>query len=161
MAQLQESSRDAVRGLTWTQILEMRDAGMAFGCHGIHHLNLALASDDVVRGEATTSKQRLEERLGADVTLFAYPFGKPKHHFTARTSDIVASCGFHLAATTTFGRVRPTTDPMALPRIAVTMDSVEMLQAKVKGKLDLIGTYQRRTPSWAARVISPETTATS
>lgn len=161
MARLQGSSLEDVASLTWEQVVEMRDAGMAFGCHGVNHLNLAQADDGVVREEAMTAKQRLEERLGSQVTLFAYPFGKPKQHFSRRTTAIIASCGFHLAATTTFGRVRPTTDPMALPRIAITMDPLEMFEAKVRGRLDLIGTYQRHTPGWITRAISPDASATS
>jgi peptidoglycan/xylan/chitin deacetylase (PgdA/CDA1 family) len=161
MAHLQGSSTDDVRGLSWEQVRELRDAGMRFGCHGINHVNLAAADDAEVRREATTAKEELERRLGTTVTLFAYPFGKPKHHYTERTSRIIASCGFHLAGTTTFGRVRATTDPLALPRISVTMDPIDMLRAKVEGKLDLVGTYQRHTPRWAARIISPGTSTTS
>jgi peptidoglycan/xylan/chitin deacetylase (PgdA/CDA1 family) len=157
IAELQGASAEEVTGLSWDQMLEMRDAGMTFGSHGLHHTNLALADDQTVGHEARASKDRLEEKLGTDVHAFAYPFGKPKHHFTKRTMQLVASCGYRIGATVNFRRVRSTDDPMAIPRFAVEMDSVEMLEAKVKGKLDLIGMYQQYAPAWAGRIISPET----
>jgi peptidoglycan/xylan/chitin deacetylase (PgdA/CDA1 family) len=160
MATLQGVPPDEVAGLSWGHVLEMRDAGMTFGSHGVNHLNLAQAKDLTVTYEARTSKDRLEEKLGKEVTCFAYPFGKPKHHFTARTMRLVKSCGYEMAGTTTFRRVKPTDDPMAIPRFAVTMDSIAMLEAKVKGKLDVIGMYQQYAPAWAGRIISPETSVT-
>jgi peptidoglycan/xylan/chitin deacetylase (PgdA/CDA1 family) len=159
MAALQGASLDDVAGLSWGQILEMRDAGMAFGSHGVSHVNLARAPEATVRFEATTSKDRLEERLGKEVICFAYPFGKPKYHFTSRTMQLVASSGYRFAGTVHFRGVRRADDPMAIPRFAVTMDSVEMLEAKVAGRLDFVGLYQTYTPAWAGRIISPATSA--
>jgi peptidoglycan/xylan/chitin deacetylase (PgdA/CDA1 family) len=157
MAQLQAATAEEVESLSWTQVLEMQQAGMTFGSHGAHHLNLALADDETVRREARGSKDRLEDGLGADVSCFAYPFGKPKVHYTRRTMDLVAACGYRVAGTTTYRRVRSTDDPMAIPRISITHDPIEMLEAKVRGRLDLIGLYQSYAPAWASRVISPET----
>jgi peptidoglycan/xylan/chitin deacetylase (PgdA/CDA1 family) len=160
MALLQAASADDVTGLTWSQIREMQEAEMTFGSHGIHHVNLARASDRRVRFEARTSKERLEDELGREVSGFAYPFGKPKHHFTARTMRLVASCGYRIAGSTNYRRVRATDDRMAVPRFAITMDPVEMLEAKVMGRLDLIGAYQQYAPLWAGRILSPETSVT-
>jgi peptidoglycan/xylan/chitin deacetylase (PgdA/CDA1 family) len=160
MAHLQNATEDEVAGLSWSQVLEMQQAGMAFGSHGIHHVNLAEIGDETVRREARDSKSRLEDGLGAEVSCFAYPFGKPKLHYTARTMDVVAASGYLVAGTTTYRGVRPTDDPMEIPRISITNDPVEMLQAKILGRLDLIGLYQLYAPAWASRVISPETATT-
>jgi len=156
MAYLQRASADEVESLSWSQVLEMQQMGMTFGSHGVHHMNLAHADAETVRAEARGSKERLEDRLGTEVGCFAYPFGKPKLHFTPRTMDLIAASGYRVAGTTIYRRVRPTDDPMAIPRISITNDAVEMLEAKVLGRLDLIGLYQKYAPAWAHRIISPE-----
>jgi peptidoglycan/xylan/chitin deacetylase (PgdA/CDA1 family) len=157
LARLQASSTEDVGGLSWSQIQEMHEAGLAFGSHGMSHLNLARAAPQTVLAEARASRDLLEQKLSGSVASFAYPFGKPKHHYNTRTMEQVAASGYRLGATTNFRGVRSTDQPMAIPRIAVTMDSVEMLRAKVLGRLDVIGMYQRYTPAWAGRIISPAT----
>jgi peptidoglycan/xylan/chitin deacetylase (PgdA/CDA1 family) len=161
MAHLQRASADEVESLSWPQVIEMQQTGMVFGSHGVHHVNLARADAETVRMEARGSKERLEDGLGTEVGCFAYPFGKPKLHVTSRTMDLIVASGYRIAGTTTFRRVRPTDDPMAIPRISITNDPIEMLEAKVLGRLDLIGLYQLYAPAWASRVISPETSVTT
>jgi peptidoglycan/xylan/chitin deacetylase (PgdA/CDA1 family) len=159
MAELQGASSDEVAGMSWSQLLETQQAGMTVGSHGLSHPNLARLGDEMVRFEAAHSKLLLEEKLGKRVNSFAYPFGKPKHHVTARTMQEVASCGYTVGGTAVFRRVRSTDDPMAIPRFPVNMDSIQTLEAKVMGRFDLLGMYQLYTPVWISRIISPETSA--
>jgi peptidoglycan/xylan/chitin deacetylase (PgdA/CDA1 family) len=159
MAELQGASSDEVAGMSWSQLLETQESGMTIGSHGLTHPNLARLGDLTVRFEAANSKHRLEEKLGRRVNAFAYPFGKPKHHVTLRTMREVASCGYTVGGTAIFRRVRSTDDSMAIPRFPVSMDSLETLEAKVMGRLDLIGMYQQYTPVWISRIVSPETSA--
>ena len=69
-------SESWLRMLEWGQISEMRDSGLVdFGSHTMRHRNLTEISIEDVRWEALESKRRLSERLGRDVTAFAYPYG--------------------------------------------------------------------------------------
>jgi peptidoglycan/xylan/chitin deacetylase (PgdA/CDA1 family) len=156
MARLQAARTAEVVGMTWTQVYEMRDEGIRFGSHGVSHVNLAQADDRTVQHEATASKERLEEKLGIAINTFAYPFGRPGRDFTPRTMRLVASCGYRRACTVNYRRVRPREHPMAIPRFAVTMDPLSMLEAKINGRLDLVGWYQEHAPVWVRRLLTPD-----
>jgi peptidoglycan/xylan/chitin deacetylase (PgdA/CDA1 family) len=157
MASLQQATVEDVAGLTWTQVKEIISAGSTVGSHGLAHVNLAEADDRTVTSEARLSKERIEEESGQAVACFAYPFGKPKHHVTPRTMRLVGSTGYTRAGTIHFRGVRPRDDPLAVPRFAITRDSLETLEAKVTGKLDFMGMYQAYAPVWAGRILSRRT----
>lgn len=62
--------------LTWEQIKEMKESGLvAFGSHTCSHRRLRSLPDEEIVREITKSKQILEEKLGAPVVSFCYPFG--------------------------------------------------------------------------------------
>lgn len=62
--------------LTWEQIAEMKNSGLAeFGSHTASHRRLRSLSDEEIVQELVKSKQALEEKLGEPVTAFCYPFG--------------------------------------------------------------------------------------
>jgi peptidoglycan/xylan/chitin deacetylase (PgdA/CDA1 family) len=149
---------DEIEGLSWEEIFEMRDAGMEIGAHTVNHPNLQHISEDAVVEELSRSKEALENRLGHAVTSLAYPFGVPRRHFSSRTMQLASSCGFLRAAAILYRRVRTTDHAFAIPRLAVTGDSVEMLRAKALGKLDFVGLWQEHAPQWATRMISSEST---
>jgi len=153
---LRRASYEDVRPLTWSQVLHMRGTGMEFGAHTWSHPNLALLDDDAATEELARSKEVLERHLREPVTACAYPFGKPKRHFTARTIKSVGATGYNCAAAVTFRGVRPDDEPWAIPRFFSTWDSLDQLRSKILGRLDVIGAWQERAPTWLARVVSPE-----
>ncbi len=61
--------------LEWHQIREMHDAGMEIGSHGLSHLQMSCLPRDQAWLEFDVSKRCIEDRLGAPVSTFAYPFG--------------------------------------------------------------------------------------
>ena len=62
--------------LRWDMVAEMRESGLVgFGSHTMNHPNLGKISLDDVAWEARESKKRLEEKLGEEMTAFAYPYG--------------------------------------------------------------------------------------
>lgn len=148
------ASEADVHPLTWEQVREMRKAGMEFGSHTWSHLNLARLQPDEIRKELGRSKSVMEERLGEEVTLLAYPFGKPRHHFTRITMEIAAELGYRTGAAVLFRRVKHSDHPLALPRFFVTKDDVQTLAAKVMGAWDWLGWWQEHAPLWAGRVVS-------
>jgi peptidoglycan/xylan/chitin deacetylase (PgdA/CDA1 family) len=148
------ASDDDVRGLSWTQVSEMREAGLEIGAHTHSHPNLFKIEQHKVLEEIGSSKTKLEEHLKEPVSLFAYPFGKPRQHLSGRTIDLVASLGFESAATICYRGARPTDSRLSIPRFPVTKDSVQVLAAKVYGQLDVIGLWQERSPLWLSRLLS-------
>jgi hypothetical protein len=67
--------------------------------------------------------------------------------------DSLARYQFTHAAAVQYRSVRPTDHPLSIPRFAVTNDSLEVLRAKVYGKLDVFGLVDDRVPLWLSRLI--------
>jgi peptidoglycan/xylan/chitin deacetylase (PgdA/CDA1 family) len=153
---LRGASLEDIRPLTWGQVQEMCRAGMTIGAHTWSHPNLARLTPVESREELRRAKEVLEDRLGQSVRLLAYPFGKPRRHFTPRTMELAAEVGYEMAAAVVFRGVNAVDPALAIPRFFVTRDSVETLAAKVAGAWDWLGWWQERGPLWLARWVSPE-----
>jgi peptidoglycan/xylan/chitin deacetylase (PgdA/CDA1 family) len=153
-ARLWNAFPEDVRGLSWTQLSEMRKAGMAIGAHTYSHPNLKEIGARMAREEISRSKVRLEEHLQESVRLFAYPFGKPRQHLSGETVDIVAGLGFESAATINYRGIRSGDAPLAIPRFSVTQDSMRVFSGKIYGDLDVIGLWQAHIPLPLARLVS-------
>jgi peptidoglycan/xylan/chitin deacetylase (PgdA/CDA1 family) len=151
LSRLHEADPATVTGLVWPQIREMRAAGMEFGAHTHTHPSLASLDGVGAPAEVQRSREILEHQLGENVSMFAYPFGKPRLHFTAATMAAVETLGFSLAVAIHYRGVRDADSPFALPRFSVTGDSVELLAAKVYGRLDALGVWQQAAPMSLAR----------
>lgn len=61
--------------MEWADVREMHAAGMEIGSHGLSHLHMSQLSREQARREFEVSKRRIEDKLGAPVSTFAYPFG--------------------------------------------------------------------------------------
>lgn len=149
-------SDDVFRPMTWSQLREIRAAGIEVGAHGYRHSNLILQSPDEIRVELKRSKELIEDRLEAEVTTMAYPFGKPRRHVTPEIARIAGEVGFRLAGTVLHRGVRSHDHPLQIPRFTIVRDPVEKLRARVDGAFDIVGLAQERAPLWAGRLISPE-----
>jgi peptidoglycan/xylan/chitin deacetylase (PgdA/CDA1 family) len=148
-----EGWREDNSTLTWDQIIEMRRLGMDIGSHGHTHRTLAqLDAEQVVR-DLSRCKQTLEERLGERIVTFAYPKGRPRRDFLPASVRLARSVGFECAATILLRGVKDSDHPMTIPRFPVAADELEMLRAKVIGRMDLIGTYQERAPLSVLRAL--------
>jgi len=143
---LRRSGREDVRPLDWSQVREMRRAGMEMGAHTYSHPNLARLDRAAVEDELRRSKTILEDRLGARVTLMAYPFGKPWRHFTPETMEIAARIGYEYGAAVVFRGVCGSRPRLAIPRFFVPRDSVATVRDKVLGAWDLVGAWQETAP---------------
>jgi len=152
------SSLEDVSGLSWTQIREMSEAGLGFGSHTCTHANLGASDPQRVVEELFASKKVIEDQLRQSVDQVAYPFGKPKHHFNRSTLTLAAQCGYRVGVAIHYRRVLPRDHPLGIPRFSITEDSIDMLRAKVFGKLDLIGVWQERAPTVVSRALSRDTT---
>ena len=153
---LQRCDSKDVHPLSWSQLKQIASAGHKIGAHTYSHPNLATLDPRAVEVELAVSKAALEDRLGQEVSLMAYPFGKPRVHFTRETADVVARCGYRAAATVASRAIRLTDSPYAIPRIPVVRDRIETLAQKVFGAWDLLGLWHERSPLWLRKLVAPE-----
>jgi len=61
--------------LSWEQIIEMSRNGIDFGSHTTSHPILSKLNNNELKNELMDSKEILEEKLGKDISIFAYPNG--------------------------------------------------------------------------------------
>jgi peptidoglycan/xylan/chitin deacetylase (PgdA/CDA1 family) len=130
----------------------MHEAGMEIGAHTHTHPSLTRVSVEVARDELRRSKSILEDRLQVPVTSFAYPFGKPRVHFSGDTMRLAESVGFERAVAIHYRGVHSTDSPFSIPRFAVTSDSLKILAAKVDGRIDPLGWWQGCAPARLSRM---------
>jgi peptidoglycan/xylan/chitin deacetylase (PgdA/CDA1 family) len=134
--------RAPVDPLSWSQLAEIRRAGMDVGSHSSTHRTLAELDDDVARAELRDSKHMLEDRLGEEIDSIAYPFGIPGRHISVSTLAAARDAGYRSGAAILYRDVRRDDDAFCIPRIAVKANSLRLLKAKIAGSLDVIGRWQ-------------------
>lgn len=81
--------------LTWSQVVEMRSAGMEIGNHTVHHADLWWYSYSGMIAEIDGAAAAISSVLGERPRFFCYPFG----HYNWYAMQAVKATG-HLAATT-------------------------------------------------------------
>ncbi|MEU6541910.1 polysaccharide deacetylase family protein [Streptomyces sp. NPDC046859] len=86
-------------------------AGMEVASHGLTHLDLTRAPDEVLHREVAESRLRLEAVVGDDVAGFCYPYG----YHDERAVDAVRRAGYRYACAIVPGP--PGRGDFALPRI--------------------------------------------
>jgi peptidoglycan/xylan/chitin deacetylase (PgdA/CDA1 family) len=101
--------------LDWDRVRAMRRAGVGFGAHTVTHPILSRVTPERARDEVVESKRAIERALGEEVTLFAYPNGRPED-FTDETVALVRAAGFRAAVTTCFGANESGSDPFRFRR---------------------------------------------
>ena len=120
--------------MNWTEVHALQSEGLiSFGSHTCTHPMLSELSDADSKREIVESKQRLEDKLGAEIISFAYPNG----NFGEREVDLVGEAGYQHAVTVKPGVNRSGTDPLQLRRTEVTdRDAAQEFAAKLDGALD-------------------------
>ena len=142
--------------LEWTQVRELRACGMAIGSHTHTHRNLARLNAAETDKELQASKDLISDRLSCAVDLLAYPFGKPRVHFTSMTAERVAAAGYALAAAVTFRGVRSSDSVFSIPRFFTDGDDISKLAAKIDGAYEPIAWWQEHVPLPVLKAVSPE-----
>lgn len=156
MAKRWRASEDEMEPMSWTQIDEMRSAGMTIGAHTVTHPNLALLDEPKALEELRVSKEILEGRLGGRILCVAYPFGKPRVHVSARTTALASEAGYEFGAVILYRSVRATDHPLAIPRFFAGHETRASLETKIHGGLDLLGVWQAKAPVFALRAVHPQ-----
>ncbi len=98
--------------LAWVQIGELAQQGVEFGSHSVTHPVLTELSEADAMHEIHASKTEVEAHTGGCVRFFAYPYGK----WNPAVRELVRQ-EYRGACSAILGRVAPTSDPFALPRV--------------------------------------------
>ena len=98
------------------QVANLRLAGMDVGGHTVSHPILAQVGINEARREMQAGKDALEEITGGEVTLFAYPNGRPGVDYLREHVSMVKELGFKGAVSTARGVASPGADPYQIPR---------------------------------------------
>lgn len=131
--------------LTWSEVKELRSAGIHFGSHTVNHPKLAGLDWPHIKTELADSKKEIENQLGGAADAFAYPFAFPetRRDFAARFRETLVECGYTSCCTTRVGRARPGDDLFQLKRLpANSGDDDEFFRAKLEGAYDWIAPVQ-------------------
>jgi len=125
--------------LTWREVRELYKEGIRFGSHTVTHPDLRSLGPEQIEYELGYSKEIIEDKLGATVDSFAYPFAFPEQDaaFIHYLEDVLSNCGFESGVCTTLGRASLLQNRYFLPRIPVnSWDDELFLQAKLHGGYD-------------------------
>lgn len=105
--------------LSWDEIREMSQGGIAFGAHTVNHPILINISLEQAKREIVQSKNDIETMIGRQVTSFSYPNGD----FNADVAELVRGSGFACAVAVSPNRlIRPRDFVYGLSRIGMNED---------------------------------------
>jgi peptidoglycan/xylan/chitin deacetylase (PgdA/CDA1 family) len=125
--------------LTWNEVRALHSEGIEFGSHSVTHADFRSLGPEQIGYELGYSKETIEQRIGAPVESFSYPFALPEEdrNFTRYLADTLQNAGYSNGVTSTIGRAKPRDSRFFLPRLSVnSWDDVELLRAKVEGGYD-------------------------
>ena len=107
---------EPLRTLRLEQILEMQEAGVSFGSHSRIHHDLTELTDEECERDLKDSKEALEDLLGRQVSLLAYPRGL--HDERVRGAAMRAGYSYAFGSSKPMGPV----GRFSIPRVGVYGD---------------------------------------
>src|SRR6202051_1516134 len=125
--------------LTWREVRELYAEGIRFGSHTVAHPDLRSLGPEQIDYELGYSKETIEQKLGAPVESFSYPFAFPEEDktFTQFLVGILENLGFENGVSTIIGRAGKHDNRYYLPRLPVnSWDDAALLRAKLEGGYD-------------------------
>ena len=99
------------------EVCQLHTAGFEIGAHTHSHPILTKMDPEVARRDIQMGKRQLESILGKDVTLFAYPNGKPSSDYSAIHVQMAQELRFRAAVSTAPGMHTRSGDPYQIPRV--------------------------------------------
>lgn len=102
---------DSKPTLTGAEIRDLHSAGFEIGAHTLTHAVLTHLSVSGAAEEITASKDHLQQRLGAPVSMFCYPRGR----FNSTIVAQVKTAGYIGARTTEMLRLEAGSSPYTMP----------------------------------------------
>lgn len=148
---------EGVEYLTWREVRELHAEGIRFGSHTVTHPDMRSLGPEQIEYELGYSKEIIEQKLGAAVSSFAYPFAFPEEDrdFTRFFLDALENQGFQNGVTTVLGRASGKSNPYFLPRLPVnSWDDDGLLEAKLNGGYDWMHWPQKMKKALNHNVVS-------
>ena len=96
-------------------INKMANEGIMFGSHTLSHPDLTLLNRSDIAKEISESKKILEEKVGREITAFAYPYGK----LNAEVKSAVRNAGYQFGIATDSGPLAIHEDFFEIRRIII------------------------------------------
>lgn len=146
--------------LSWNQLKELHSAGIDVGSHTESHPELRFMNPVQINGEIGRSKQTIEQRIGAPVRSFSYPYAFPESNPWLRSflRQTLEKHAYENGVSTILGTARRSSDRFFLPRIPVnTWDDLAFFEAKLNGAYDWLHFPQSLLKSARARTGSRAT----
>lgn len=109
----------AIAKMSWAQLIEMRRWGFTIGSHTVNHIDCASEPEPIVRQELEHSRRALEERLGVERPIFAYPYGG-KQHMTVERLAWVKDAGYAACLSAYGGTNVGSIDPFNVMRTSIS-----------------------------------------
>ena len=101
--------------MSWDELRQLVAAGVTVGNHGAGHGRMWQNDDAANREDLERARRRIQEELGIDSTLFAYPYGE----WNGALRTLVEELGFTAAFGQHSGAVGAHSDALNLPRFAL------------------------------------------
>ncbi|AUG81117.1 hypothetical protein CFP65_6461 [Kitasatospora sp. MMS16-BH015] len=116
--------------LNWRQVTTLDATGIEIGGHSQTHAQLDVIRGAQVTDEIVTSKHRLEEALGHEVSAFAYPHG----YSSPAVRRTVREAGWHSATAVENSFSSADDDPLRISRLMLHHDTpTEVFQHWTEG----------------------------
>lgn len=125
--------------LTWSEVRDIRKAGIRFGSHGVTHAGLGEVPRVEVMRELGVSKAEIERQAGETVSAFSYPHDFPQDDaaFPKEFRELLSKAGYACCVTSDLGRVKAGDDLYRLKRIPInSRDTPALFTAKLDGGYD-------------------------
>ncbi len=142
----QRVSRNGKEYMTWSEVREVHSRGIRIGSHTVGHGKLWNMTPTQVCSELRDSKAAIEDKLGAAVHSFAYPYAFPAQdkRFVQFLRDRLQRCGYTDGVSTTIGTAKAGTDRYFLPRLPMnTFDDETFFRAKLEGGYEWLRALQQ------------------
>lgn len=124
----------------WSQLRELHRAGIEIGSHTVSHRRLSDLELAAVREEVKNSRAALEEKLGAPVKSFAYPFGA----FNRAIEGLVQEAGYDAACSSLRGNLHTAGERYRLKRVpAHDFTPLARFRRRLSPLYDLTCRFQR------------------
>src|SRR5206468_2310596 len=105
--------------MAWDEIKALRQKGFDIGAHTRTHVDLGQTAGASAWEEIAGAREKLAQRLGAPVELFAYPYGR-RDNLADVNRSVVRKAGFRCCCSCYGGIASPGTDPFHLPRVPIS-----------------------------------------
>ena len=145
---------DGKEYMTWKEVREIHSHGIQVGSHTVTHPVLYRLSLLKVEDEIRQSKATIEDKLGAPVSSFSYPFAFPEHDkkFVGALVGFLEKHGYKNGVSTIIGTATHGSSRFFLPRLPVnSFDDLRFFRAKLEGGYDWLHIPQRVTKQLGRR----------